>query len=99
MTVLIQIILADRGYEAYNLIAFLILVVKNLPSEPGIYSATAFFLIKGLPDDAFDMNITIRLVFKQTNYWKEQCRDNPFCIFSPANQDLTSEIQTKTTMI
>lgn len=81
-----SIILADRGYEAYNLIAFLILAGQKFAIRAKDIFSNGILSNKGLPDDAFDMNITIRLVFKQTNYWKEQCRDNPFCIFSPANQ-------------
>lgn len=90
-----SIILADRGYEAYNLIAFLILFGQKFAIRAKDIFSNGILSNKGLPDEAFDMNITIRLVFKQTNYWKEQCRNDPFCIFSPANQRFDFRDQNK----
>lgn len=85
-----SIITADRNFISYNEIDQLNLMKQKFAIRAKDIGSNGILSNKGLSDEQFDKTITIRLVFRQTNAWKEKIANEPFTVFCPTNCHLQS---------
>lgn len=86
-----SIITADRNFISYNEIDQLNKMNQKFAIRAKDIGSNGILSGKGLPDEEFDKQLTIRLVFRQTNEWKEKIKSEPFTVFCPTNSYLASK--------
>ena len=86
-----SIITADRNFISYNEIDQLNLMKQKFAIRAKDIGSNGILSSKGLPDEEFDKDLTIRLVFRQTKEWKKKIQSDPFTIFCPVNVKFKSK--------
>ena len=86
-----SIITADRNFISYNEIGQLNLMKQKFAIRAKDIGSNGILSSKGLPDEEFDKDLTIRLVFRQTKEWKKKIQSDPFTIFCPVNVKFKSK--------
>ena len=86
-----SVITADRNFISYNEIDQLNLMKQKFAIRAKDIGSNGILSSKGLPDEEFDKDLTIRLVFRQTKEWKKKIQSDPFTIFCPVNVKFKSK--------
>ena len=76
---------------SYNEIDQLNLMKQKFAIRAKDIGSNGILSSKGLPDEEFDKDLTIRLVFRQTKEWKKKIQSDPFTIFCPVNVKFKSK--------
>lgn len=83
-------ITADRNFISYNKIDQLNKMNQKFAIRAKDIGSNGILSSKGLPDEEFDKELTIRLMLRQTKKRKEKVSNEPFSVFCPVNVKLSS---------